>query len=152
MQIEALDRRSRRLIQLGFILFLLGLIVGFAVPALANPRMGLASHLQGIVNGIFLIVLGLIWSRFTLSERAASALFGLAVYGTFANWAATLLAAFWGAGRSMPIAAEGRVGTPWQETVIDVLLISLSLAMIGVCVLALWGLRQSAKLPRRSQA
>jgi hydroxylaminobenzene mutase len=150
MHSNAPPYRSNRLIQLGFVLFLLGLIVGFAIPALSTPRMGLASHIQGIINGIFLIVLGLVWSKFTLSARASTALFGLAVYGAFANWAATLLAAFWGAGRSMPIAAEGNVGTSMQESIIDALLLSLSLAMIGVCVLALWGLRRSATRRVRS--
>jgi hydroxylaminobenzene mutase len=32
----------------GLILFLLGLITGLAIPAVKNPRMGLASHLQGM--------------------------------------------------------------------------------------------------------
>lgn len=145
MTLQPSDPRSRRLLELGFVLFLLGLLVGFAVPAVANPRMGLASHVQGVLNGVFLVVLGLAWPRFALSERSAAALFWLAVYGTFANWAATLLAAIWGAGRSMPMAAEGRVGSAAQETVLDVLLLSLALAMIGVCVLALRGLRRAAK-------
>lgn len=141
VNIRELDVRSRRLLQLGFVLFLLGLLVGFAIPALANPRMGLASHLQGLLNGVFLIVLGLVWSKLALTPNAAAVLFWLAVYGTFANWGVTFLAAFWGAGRSMPIAGEGHVGSPLQEGVIETLLISLSFAMIGVCVLALWGLR-----------
>lgn len=141
---RATDPRAQRLLQLGFVLFLLGLLVGFAVPALANPRMGLASHLQGILNGLFLIALGLVWPRFALSPGASGALFWLAVYGTFANLTATLLAAVWGAGRSMPMAAEGRVGSALQEIVLDGLLLTLALAMIAVCALALWGLRKRA--------
>jgi hypothetical protein len=54
---------------LGLILFLLGLITGVAIPAVENPRMGLASHLQGMTNGPFLIVLGLLWPHSTLSFR-----------------------------------------------------------------------------------
>jgi hydroxylaminobenzene mutase len=133
--------RGHRLLQLGVFLFLLGLLVGFAVPTFANPRMGLASHMQGILNGIFLVVLGLVWSRISLPQRASKGLFWLAIYGTFANWAVTLLAAFWGAGRSMPIAALGNEGTPMQEATIDALLVSLSIAMVVVSVLVLWGLR-----------
>lgn len=133
--------RGHRLLQLGVLLFLLGLLVGFAIPTFANPRMGLTSHMQGILNGIFLIVLGLVWSRLSLPPTASKGLFWLAVYGTFANWAVTLLAAFWGAGTSMPIAALGNEGSPIQETTIDVLLIPLSIAMVVVSVLVLWGLR-----------
>ena len=122
------------------------------MPALEIPRMGLASHLQGVINGIFLILLGVIWPAFELPSKASSALFWLAVYGTFANWAATFLAAFWGAGRSMPLAAEGRVGIPLHEGIIDGLLISVSLVMLGVCVLALWGLRRKVLRRSRSRA
>src|SRR5574342_565442 len=81
--------RSHRLLQLGILLFLLGLLVGFAVPSLANPRLGLASHLEGVMNGLFLVVLGLVWPKL----------------------------------------------------IIDALLLSLALAMVGVCVITLWGLR-----------
>lgn len=49
--------QSYRLIFLGVVLFLLGLIVGLIVPMLANPRMGLSSHIEGILNGMFLMLL-----------------------------------------------------------------------------------------------
>ena len=129
------------LIQLGVFLFFLGLIVGFLVPALPNPRMGLASHLEGIINGIFLIVVGSIWSRLVLAPGVLKVLFSLLIYGTFANWLATLLAAIWGAGRSMPIAAQGQESTASKEVVVDFLLYSLSLAMLASCVILLIGLR-----------
>ena len=129
------------LIQLGVFLFFLGLIVGFLVPALPNPRMGLASHLEGIINGIFLIVVGSIWSRLVLAPGVLKVLFSLLIYGTFANWLATLLAAIWGAGRSMPIAAQGQESAAWKEVVVDFLLYSLSLAMLASCVILLIGLR-----------
>lgn len=100
-----------------------------------------------------MIVSGLVWSGLSLPPTASKGLFWLAVYGTFANWAVTLLTAFWGADTSMPIAAPGDEGTPIQEAtidallislsiaIIDVLLISLSIAMVVVSVLVLWGLR-----------
>ena len=52
------ERQGHRLLQLGVTLFLLGLLVGFAVQSLANPRMGLASHIEGVMNGLFLMALG----------------------------------------------------------------------------------------------
>jgi hydroxylaminobenzene mutase len=137
------DERSHRLLQLGVLLFLLGLLVGFAVPGLANPRMGLASHLEGVLNGLFLVALGLVWPRLVLGRGAATALFWLALYGTFANWAATLLAAFWGAGTRMPLAAGTHRGTAVQELAVDVLLFSLSVAIVSACLLVLWGLRRA---------
>ena len=112
------ERTGRQLLQIGVVLFALGLFTGFAVPAFANPRMGLASHLEGVMNG------------------------------TFVNWVATTLAAAWGAGVMMPIAAQGRTASPPYETVIRVLLTSLALAMVAVCVLLLVGLRR----PRGEEA
>ena len=89
----------------------------------------------------WLVLLGLVWPRLTLSDRTAAATFWLAIYGTFCNWAGTLLAAIWGTGRSTPLAAPGRSGTPLQEGVVDFLLISISIVMVAVCGLVLWGLR-----------
>ncbi len=132
---------GHRLVQLGMALFLIGLLTGFATPMVANPRMALSSHLEGILNGMLLVVLGLVWPRLTLGRRLLSLTFWLAIYGTFANWLATLLAAAWGAGASMPIAAGAHRGTPGQERLIDFLLFSLSFAMIAVSALVLWGLR-----------
>ena len=101
-----MEKAGRRLLQLGMFLFLLGLLTGLVVPQLTNPRMGLASHLEGILNGIFLVLLGLLWPKIRLSHRWLTITFWLAIYGTFANWAATLIAADWGAGASMPMAAS----------------------------------------------
>lgn len=134
---------SRRLLWHGVFLFLLGLLAGFAVPVLRNPRMGLSAHLEGVINGILLGVLGLAWHRFSLSTRARSTLFWLALYGTYVNWASTLLAALFGTSRRTPIAGAGFAAEPWQENLVDLGLISLSVAMVAVCLLALWGLRKS---------
>jgi hydroxylaminobenzene mutase len=103
--------------------------------------MGLSSHLEGILNGIFLVLLGLLWPRLRLSRFWLITVFWLALYGSFANWGATLLAAVWGAGSSMPLAGGGLQGTPTQEAIIDFLLYSLSFAMVAVCVIVVWGLK-----------
>lgn len=140
---------SRRLLQAGITLFLIGLLTGIAVPALGNPRMGLASHVEAVMNGTFLVVLGLVWPRLRLTSTQLTIGFWLAVYGGFANWLSTFLAALWTAGsRMMPMAGGGHSGTSAQELVIQGLLVSLSLAMIAVCTLVLWGLRAAARNPR----
>jgi hydroxylaminobenzene mutase len=135
-------RLAHRLLQLGMSLFILGLLTGFGVPALANPRAGLTSHLEGVLNGILLLVLGSIWQRLRLGVAAQRWAFWLAIYGTFVNWLSTLLAAAWGAGGAlMPLSAAGYPGTSAQEAVIGFGLISLSFAMLVVGGLVLWGLR-----------
>jgi hydroxylaminobenzene mutase len=55
-----------QLFELGLILFLIGLLTGFAVPALKNPRMALSSHLEAVLNGMFLVLLGLFWPHVDL--------------------------------------------------------------------------------------
>jgi hydroxylaminobenzene mutase len=68
-KIELQKFQFNKLIFLGVGLFLLGLIVGLFVPMFANPLMALSSHIEGILNGIFLILLGLIWNKIDLSIR-----------------------------------------------------------------------------------
>ena len=53
---------------LGLVLFLVGLLTGFAVPTLKNPRMALSSHLEAVLNGMFLVLLGLLWPHIDLAK------------------------------------------------------------------------------------
>ena len=101
------DSRSRTLVGLGALLFLLGLLTGVVVPTLRSPRIGLSAHLEGVMNGTFLMVLGAIWHHVHLSQPLSRLCFWLLVYGTFANWLSVLLGAAFGAGRLMPIAGGG---------------------------------------------
>jgi (hydroxyamino)benzene mutase len=48
----------RRLMCMVICLFLFGLATGYAEEHFANMRMGLAAHLEGVMNGIFLVALG----------------------------------------------------------------------------------------------
>lgn len=136
---------SRGLLVAGVLLLMLGLLTGLGIGAMENPRMGLSSHMQGITNGLLLIALGLLWPHMTLPDMARTSLYWLALYGTFANWLATLLAGIWGAGEKiMPIASAGHSGTQLQELAVSGLLLSLTLAMLLACTLALWGLWASS--------
>jgi hydroxylaminobenzene mutase len=136
--------QSKRLLFLGVLLFFLGLLVGLFIPVLANPRMGLSSHLEGVLNGIFLLALGLIWERLDLSQKWLNAAFWLTVYGSFANFLAVLIAAATGAGKMMPLAG-GQEGSGMVEAFVSFLLISLSLAMLTACFLVLIGLYNHLK-------
>jgi hydroxylaminobenzene mutase len=138
-----LSCQGHRLLRVGSGLFLLALLVGMAIPVFAVPRLGLATHLLGITQGIFLLVLGLVWPRLRLGPAQARVANGLAVYGCLAPWTANLLAAIWGAGSSMlPMAAGAARGSDLQETVIRVLLVSGALSLVSTMVLVVWGLRR----------
>lgn len=138
-------QQSEKLIFLGVLLFFLGLVAGLFIPLMANPRMGLSTHLEGIMNGLFLCVLGLIWNRLNLPDRWIYLGFWLALYGTFANFLAVLISAITGAGKLMPIAG-GKDGDPFIESIISTLLITLTVSMLTVCLIVLAGLYK----PQRS--
>src|SRR3981189_103636 len=102
-----MEDARRRLMWHGMFLFLLGLITGFVEPQFTNVRMGLAAHLEGVMNGTFLIALGAIWTEVRLSPRSKAAAYWSALYGTYANWAVTTLAAIFGTAALSPISAAG---------------------------------------------
>lgn len=96
--------QANKLIFLGLILFLLGLVIGLFVHNMTNPRMALSAHLEGVMNGMFLILLGLLWKQLVLSKTWLTITFWLTVYGTFANLLAVIIAAITGFGKMMPFA------------------------------------------------
>ena len=143
MNIDTQIDYGRKLIFYGILLFLLGLLTGFIIPLLQNPRMGLSSHLEGTMNGMLLIIIGLIWPKINLSNKLYLWCFILALFGTFSNWLTTLLASLWGAGsKMMPIVGGGLQGTALQEGIIKFGLISLSISMLVVCIILLWGMKR----------
>ena len=91
---------GHRLLRLGILLFLFALLVGLAVPAFAVPRLGLSAHLLGIMQGMFLIITGLLWAKLRLTRTMSRLGFCLVIYGCFAAWTANVLAGVWGAGNS----------------------------------------------------
>ncbi len=125
------------LFKLGLVLFLIGLLTGFAIPALKNPRMALSSHLEAVLNGMLLVLLGLLWPHVDLPHAWGVTAIALIVYATYANWLATLLAALWGAGRKLaPIAAGDHEGSAAKEGVVSFLLVSLSVAfVVGIVII-----------------
>lgn len=135
-------KQADKLLFLGVLLFLLGLITGLIVPAFSGPRLAVSSHIEGVLNGIFLLVLGLLWHKLALSERVLKITFGLALYGTFANWFALLVAAVFNAGKMLGVAAGGQKGPPAAEALVAFLLVTLSLSMIIISVTILVGLKK----------
>jgi hydroxylaminobenzene mutase len=134
----------RRLLWHGMFLFLLGLLTGFAEEKFANPRMGLAAHLEGVMNGTFLVALGAAWAQVKLSKRLEAAAYWTALYGTYANWAVTTLAAIFGTAALSPITGAGHIGQAWQEHVVTFGFMSVGIVIVASSVLVLWGLRRAA--------
>lgn len=139
-----MDDFRRRLLWHGMFLFLLGLITGLAETHFSNVRMGLAAHLEGVMNGTFLLALGAVWLEIRHPPRLSVATYWLVLYGTYANWLFTTLAAVLGTGALSPVSAPGLKAAPWQEAVIQTGFTTVGLAIIAGSVLVLWGLRRHA--------
>jgi len=125
-------------------LFLLGLLIGFAEQSFKNPRMGLAAHLEGVMNGTFLVALGAVWTEVRLPPGLKVAAYWGALYGTYANWEVTTLAAIFGTAAMSPITAAGRSGQPWQEVLVTLGFVSVGILIVASSIVILWGLRRSA--------
>ncbi len=129
------------LFKLGLVLFVIGLLTGFVIPVLKNPRMGLTSHLEGLLNGMFLALLGLLWPHVHLPDGWGVTAVVLIVYSAYANWFASLLAAIWGAGSTFaPIAAGEHQASKAREGIFGFLLITLSVAIVIGVVIVIVGL------------
>ncbi len=130
---------DRRLMWHGVFLFLVGLLTGLAEQHFTNVRMGLAAHLEGVLNGILLIALGAIWSAVRLPTNGRTIAFWLVLYGSYANWAFTTLAAVFGTAALSPLTAAGHSGQPWQETLVTAGFTSVGVTMIASSVMILLG-------------
>lgn len=140
----SITESKRSLLWHGMFLFLLGLLTGLVEQQFSNPRMGLAAHLEGVMNGIFLVALGAVWMEVRLSPRLKAGAYWSTLYGTYVNWAITTLAAGFGAASLSPITGAGHSALPWQEMVVTFGFITVGIAMIAASVLILWGLRRAA--------
>ncbi|MCW2285127.1 hydroxylaminobenzene mutase [Rhodoblastus acidophilus] len=139
-----MDEVKRRLLWHAMLLFLLGLLTGLVESQFRNPRMGLAAHLEGVMNGAFLVALGAIWPDIRLTARQKALTFWTFLYGAYGNWAFTTLAAVIGTAALSPITAAGHGAQPWQEGLVTAGFATVGLAMVSASLLALWGLRKSA--------
>lgn len=142
-----MDESRRRLLWHGMFLFLLGLLTGLVETKFSNVRMGLAAHLEGVMNGTFLLALGAVWAEVRLAPRMKTAAYWTVLYGTYANWLFTTLAAVFGTGALSPVTAPGLQAAPWQESLVSAGFMSVGVAIIGATLMVLWGLRRGAQIP-----
>ncbi len=131
---------NRRLIRHGVMVVLLGTLTGFSPMLVRNPRMGLAAHLEGILNGLLLIGLGAVWSSVRLGAGKERVAFGALVWAAYANWAITLSAAVTGAREFAPLAGAGFGAGPAVEKVTLLLILSVAVSILLGLSLVLAGL------------
>jgi hydroxylaminobenzene mutase len=125
---------DRRLIRQGFLLFLLALAGGLFAYGARNPRMAVAAHVEGLMNGMFLVLLG---------SRTKVVAFWAALIGAYANWLVPLFSAAVGASQPQ-LAGAGFKAAPWQEALLAASPVAGVLAPLVCCSLLVWGMRGRA--------
>lgn len=131
---------GRKLIILGLVLFLIGLIQGALIPSFHNPRMALSAHLAAVQSGMAMAIFGLIWALVDLKERNLKIAYYTNIIGLYAVWFAISLGAAMGASRALPIAGQGFSASSTAETVVELIVmtgavvtvISVSLIVLGL--------------------
>ncbi|MBZ9918475.1 hypothetical protein LB517_09255 [Mesorhizobium sp. BR1-1-12] len=141
---DTLPRQGHRLLQLGIALLLFSSVEGFAIPYLAAPRLGLSVHTLGALQGVLLLVLGLVWSRLNLGVAMSRIAFWFLIYSALAILVAYVMASLWGAGNeTMPLAAGAAHGSAFQEYAIKGIAYSSAPTGLIAFALILRGLRLS---------
>ncbi len=141
LAVSRAEAQSRRLMQGGVLLFLLGLLNGFFIHGLALPRVAMAAHLVALMGGTFLVGIGLAWPRLRLGQRAARAGVLLALTSVYGAWLVYLLSGALGAGGMFPLAAGSARAAESTEQLIAAAFAVIALGLMAVCLLLLWGLR-----------
>src|SRR5579864_1136780 len=139
-----MKKQNRRLMWHGMLLFLLGLVTGLLEQRFTNVRMGLSAHLEGVMNGIVLLALGAAWNEVRLPHPLKVTAYCTALYGTYVNWLVTFIAAAFGTAANSPITSAGQRGQQWQESVVAMGFLSVTIAIIATSLLVLGGLRGTA--------
>jgi (hydroxyamino)benzene mutase len=125
---------------MGALLFLLGLLTGFGIPAFRSPRIGLSAHLAAIESGLGLIAFGLLLLHLRISIGWASLIAHTMWISLYVLWTGLVVGAAYGTGRSLPIAGAGLAAKPWQENTARTLISvgSLGSAVAIGTLLAQW--------------
>lgn len=132
---------NKNLLKSGFVLIFLAFLTGIVIPLLTNPHLGVSAHLNAIIGGIILILLGLIDKALILTATARKIMTWSWLYAIYLNWFTTLLGGIWGTSKLTPVAGAGFSASALQETIVSILLISLVLASFVGCAIVIYGLR-----------
>ncbi len=118
----------------GFLLFLVGLLIGFAIPAVRNPRMGLSAHLTAAQTGPALIAISVFWGYLSVPANLAPILVYALIGSSYLLVLGIALASIFGASEALPIAGGKHRAGKLQETVVSLLVKGSSVVMALACL------------------
>lgn len=125
----------------GFVLFTIGLFVGFVIPAMRNPRMGLSAHLTAAQTGPALIAMALFWEFFSVPEGWTAPLLYALIASSYLLVLGIMFAAIFGASRALPIAGKGYQAGRGKELFVSLMVkgssVVMALTSMIICYFAL---------------
>ena len=122
----------------GLLLFAVGLVLGFAIPAFRNSRMALSAHLTAVQTGTALIAIALFWQYCGIPE-AWDALIAITLgVSSYLLVAGIALAGASGASSALPIAGKEFRASALLERLVGVLVGASSVAMFAAMVALCW--------------
>ena len=137
------DSAQRAIIRQGFIILLIALLTGFGIVA-GGPRARgwMATHLTLMITAVFIILVGLVWSRLVLTPRQRAVLrFAVVLDGYWGLLSGAFATIF-----SIPGPATGGGAQPtgWPATVFFTVFIPVLTVLPFIFTgLVLYGLRGS---------
>jgi (hydroxyamino)benzene mutase len=146
MNYEQAETFKRRLLWHGIFICTLGFIIGLFIPLYANPRAGLAAHVLGITEGMFLAIAGFAYPQLKLSFLLARSSFWMLIISAYVGLLGQFLSAAFGLKRILVITGAGTgEGNIWMETIVEIATKSISVLLIFACAIVLFGLRKIEK-------
>jgi hydroxylaminobenzene mutase len=92
-----------------------------------------------------LIVLGLSWRLLVMGPVQARLTRGVFLVAAYGSWGASCLAAAWGTSRLTPLSGAGYSAAAWKENLVQVLQVSLTMAILAGAVSVVYALRSPRK-------
>lgn len=118
----------------GFLLFTIGLGLGFVIPVTRNPRMALSAHLTAAQTGPALIAFSLFWNYLSVPMEFDRLLIYTLIGSSYVLVAGITLASVFGASEALPIAGGNHSASKAKEVVVSVLVKGSSVAMALTCL------------------
>jgi hydroxylaminobenzene mutase len=110
---------------------------------MANPRLGLSTHVGTGMVGTFVLAVGAAWSELRLG-RTEAVTYWILLIGSYGSSLSLLLGAVLGTHSGTPIAGAGHSASPAAEALVNFGLQSTGFAMLVACFLLFRGVRRPA--------
>ncbi|MFL6260186.1 MAG: hydrogenase [Thermoanaerobaculia bacterium] len=131
---------DRGILRAGFVLLILAMLTGLAIPATVNPKMALASHLTGLLGALILMALAVAWPALSRRALPAKIIRYCFISSAYANWIASALGSMWGTRHFTPLSGGGFSAAAWQEALVAFLQVAQAAVVLIGSALAVYEL------------